>query len=66
MSETFCQDARRLAGKAGRWLGWRPNDFWSATPAELSSIVEPDDDANADAGLNRRDFDKMMERDGNG
>ena len=29
----------RLAGIAGALLGWRPADFWTATPAELATIV---------------------------
>ena len=28
-----------LAGIAGALLGWRPADFWAATPAELAAIV---------------------------
>ena len=29
--------ARRLAGAAAQLLGWRPDDFWDATPAELAT-----------------------------
>ena len=28
-----------MAGLAGALLGWRPDEFWSATPAELGAIV---------------------------
>jgi hypothetical protein len=35
----FRNDAARLAGLAGALLGWRPGDFWSATPAELAAIL---------------------------
>jgi len=35
----FSDGAARLAGLAGAWLGWRPEDFWSATPAELAAIL---------------------------
>lgn len=31
--------AARLAGFAGAMLGWRPAEFWAATPAELGAIV---------------------------
>ena len=31
--------AARLAGLAGAWLGWRPDDFWTATPAELAAVL---------------------------
>ncbi|BAK67990.1 hypothetical protein SLG_33150 [Sphingobium sp. SYK-6] len=33
---SFAQAARRLAGQAGLLLGWRPNEFWRATPDELA------------------------------
>lgn len=39
MSDDFAAAARRLAGVAGVALGWRPAEFWAATPAELSAIV---------------------------
>jgi len=35
----FAESATRLAGLAGALLGWRPTDFWQATPAELATIV---------------------------
>lgn len=35
---TFGEAAARLAGLAGV-LGWRPDDFWSATPAELAATL---------------------------
>lgn len=33
---TFAASAARLAGLAARLLGWRPQEFWGATPAELA------------------------------
>jgi uncharacterized phage protein (TIGR02216 family) len=36
----FRDDAARLAGFAGALLGWSPDEFWRATPAELASILE--------------------------
>ena len=35
----FSQSAARLAGVAGALLGWRPDEFWRATPAELATII---------------------------
>lgn len=35
----FTQVARRLAGLAGALLGWRPHEFWRATPEELESVI---------------------------
>lgn len=31
--------AQRLAGMAGAVLGWSPDAFWRATPAELDGVV---------------------------
>jgi hypothetical protein len=36
----FAESAARLAGIAGALLGWRPNDFWTATPAEMAAVLE--------------------------
>ncbi len=33
--------ATRLAGLAGALLGWRPAEFWAATPAELATALAP-------------------------
>ncbi len=35
----FSESAGRLAGLAGALLGWRPDEFWRATPAELGAVV---------------------------
>lgn len=34
----FSEAASRLAGLAGAVLGWRPEEFWRATPAELAAV----------------------------
>ena len=34
--------AARLAGLAGAVLGWRPGEFWDATPAELAALLKAD------------------------
>ena len=36
----FGQRASLLAGPATRLLGWRPDEFWRATPAELASALQ--------------------------
>lgn len=36
----FAAGAGRLAGLAGALLGWRPDEFWAATPAELAAVIE--------------------------
>ena len=35
----FSEAAGRLAGMAGALLGWRPEEFWKATPAELAVVL---------------------------
>ncbi len=39
MTERFADSAGRLAGLAGALLGWRPGEFWDATPAELACVI---------------------------
>lgn len=41
MTETFGEAAARLSGAAAVLLGWRPGEFWEATPAELASVLKP-------------------------
>ena len=43
MNELFGVSANRLAGLAARLLGWRPGEFWEATPTELASALQVDD-----------------------
>jgi uncharacterized phage protein (TIGR02216 family) len=59
--ERFSQSAARLAGLAGALLGWRPDEFWSATPAELGAVLEalagPRDES-----ASRADLERLIER----
>ncbi|WP_019832519.1 phage tail assembly chaperone [Sphingomonas sp. PR090111-T3T-6A] len=36
---TFAERAARLAGIAGALAGWRPDEFWAATPRELETLL---------------------------
>jgi uncharacterized phage protein (TIGR02216 family) len=36
----FAESAARLAGLAGALLGWRPEEFWKATPAEMAAVLQ--------------------------
>ena len=49
---TFGESSARLCSAASMLLGWRPDEFWNATPAELRLAVQtPDAAADApDAG----------------
>lgn len=40
MSEAFAEGAARLAGVAGLLLGWRPDEYWRATPDELAAVMQ--------------------------
>lgn len=39
MTATFGEAATRLCGAAATLLGWRPREFWEATPAELAAAL---------------------------
>lgn len=51
---TFAERAGQLAGLTGAVLGWRPDEFWRSTPAELSAVLTalaPPDAGAADGAL---------------
>ena len=51
---TFAAVAVRLAGLAGAVFGWRPGEFWDATPDELAALlaaIVPEAAAPPDAGM---------------
>lgn len=60
MSERFGPAALRLCGIAAQLLGWRPGEFWAATPAELATALAPPDAA---VPLGRDDLARLMEQD---
>jgi hypothetical protein len=60
MSAAFGAAALRLSGVAARLLGWRPAEFWAATPAELAAALAP---PAAPAAIGRGEIERMMERD---
>jgi uncharacterized phage protein (TIGR02216 family) len=57
---SFADAALRLAGQAAMLLGWRPDEFWNATPAELATTLAAF--APADASANRLVLEQMMEQ----
>lgn len=61
MSERFGPGAQRFAGLAGQVLGWRPAEFWAATPAELAAILAPAL-GSATSSMTRNDLSRLMER----
>ncbi|MDE2435550.1 MAG: phage tail assembly chaperone [Sphingomonadales bacterium] len=62
MSEPrFGPGATHLCGLAARLLGWRPGEFWQATPAELAAAIAPP--VPVGAPLSRTDLNRLMEQD---
>ncbi len=59
--ERFSESARRLAGLAGALFGWRPEEFWRATPAELGAVLEAMTGPDT-APASRADLTRLMER----
>ena len=65
MSRPFAESARELAGQTALLLGWRPPEFWAATPAELAAIfavrtsIEP-------PSLSREHLTALLEQDRDG
>ena len=53
---SFADSALKLAGQTALLLGWRPDDFWNATPADLATILSalsPSGDAADGATLSQ-------------
>ena len=44
MPGQFGDAASRLCSGASTLLGWRPDEFWNATPAELALALCPPDE----------------------
>jgi uncharacterized phage protein (TIGR02216 family) len=59
--ERFSDAAGRLAGLAGALLGWRPGEFWRATPAELAAVLAALAGSPEEAA-GRVDLERLMKR----
>lgn len=60
--ERFGPAALVLAGVTARALGWRPDDFWAATPADVAAALAAWRDEDDAAGVARTDLAAMMEQ----
>ena len=58
----FSEGAARLAGLAGALLGWRPDEFWRATPAELAAVLDALAGDGSAAPLSRAELEQLEER----
>jgi len=63
---SFRDRAPQWGSFASRMLGWRPDDFWRATPSELIGALRDPTQASAQAGPDRDLITQMMERDAHG
>ena len=63
-SEGFAAAALPLAALAARALGWRPGEFWAATPAELAMCLA--DPAAPAAAMDRIELNRLLERESDG
>lgn len=61
MTVEFGAAAVRLCGLAARLLGWRPAEFWTATPTELAAALRGGLDGEA-AGIGGADLRALMEQ----
>lgn len=65
----FREGAARLAALAALSLGWRPDEFWSATPSELAGIwrvLAQEGGIGAATGMDRAALRQLQEEMGDG
>ena len=51
-----------LLGLMARVAGWRPDEFWAATPADVRAVLAGWADADAGASFERAALAAMMEQ----
>jgi hypothetical protein len=66
VSTSFADAARRACALSARLLGWRPAEFWAATPAELTMALADPAEAATPAPPDRDLIVRMMECDPDG
>lgn len=59
----FAPAALTLCALATRSLGWRPHEFWAATPAELAAALGLLSPGAGSPGLDRQTLQRLMEHD---
>jgi len=62
VSETLDSCALALCALAARTLGWRPHEFWGATPAELVAALGHSASPTG-PGIDRETLLRLMETD---
>ncbi|MCD1622642.1 phage tail assembly chaperone [Citromicrobium bathyomarinum] len=61
MTRAFSPGVPPLAALAAQALGWTPEAFWHATPAELAAALGPTTPAAAPV-VDRAEIDSLMEQ----
>jgi hypothetical protein len=62
VSARLADSALRLCGEVCRALGWHPQEFWQATPVELSTLFK-NHDGDLAQGVTRGELTAMLEQD---
>ena len=62
----FAAAAAQWWSMAAQWLGWRPPEFWHATPAELRGALTDPKAAADGRGPSMETIAEMLERENNG
>ena len=55
----FAATAGRLAGQVPALLGWTPDAFWRATPAELAAVLRAMNPVGDAPPMTRRDLETL-------
>lgn len=63
--EGFSDATARWCSLASSLLGWRPNEFWEATPCELIAALSDPSQNNDSTPPSRELITQLMERDKN-
>jgi hypothetical protein len=63
VNASFADAAARWCSLSARLLGWRPGEFWNATPAELAMALTEPADLATPSPPSRDLIARMMERD---
>jgi len=61
--DRFSESAARLFGQCALMMGWRPDEFWTATPAEVASIFAAYTAPQDAARISRDELNRLLEQD---
>lgn len=62
----FAAAVPRWWSVAAQWLGWRPDEFWNATPGELRGALADPQGSTGSEGPSMELITEMLEREKNG